>query len=107
MVGPKLLHAASSRVISAGMILRDEKLASLYESLGHDFPGDKYRALLAQNMTFSSPLRSSRKDGGNFAFSGGRRIVCGQFVEIVRTAQLGRSEKPLSSLGLLLFSPKS
>ena len=30
---PKLLHAASSRVISAGMIHRDEKLASLYESL--------------------------------------------------------------------------
>ena len=55
MVGPKLLHAASSRVISAGMILRDEKLASLYESLPYDFPGDKYRALLAQNMTFLHP----------------------------------------------------
>ena len=55
MVGPKLLHAASSRVVSAGMILRDGKLSSLYESLPFDFPGDKYRALLAQNLTFLHP----------------------------------------------------
>ena len=89
------------------MIHRDEKLASLYESLPYDFPGDKYRALLAQNMTFLHPSVLAGKTEEIFAFSGGRRIVCGQFVEIVRTAQLGRSEKPLSSLGLLLFSPKS
>ena len=54
-VGPKLLHAATSLVLSAGMVLQDGKVSSLYESSTLEYPGDKYRAMLAQNMTYLHP----------------------------------------------------
>ena len=54
-VGPKLLHPATSRIISAGMVLQKEKILSLYNGLPFDFPGDKDRAMLAQNIIFLHP----------------------------------------------------
>lgn len=54
--GPRLVHPATSRVISAGMVMeRGGRIKPIYENSQLDDLGDKCRAILQQNFIFLHP----------------------------------------------------
>ena len=54
--GPRIVHPASSRIISAGMVMENGGwIKSIYEGAQLDELGDKCRAVLQQNFSFLHP----------------------------------------------------
>ena len=54
--GPRIIHAASSRIISAGMVMENGGwIKSIYEGAHLGELGDKCRAVLQQNFSFLHP----------------------------------------------------
>jgi len=96
LCGPRLIHPATSRVVSAGMQLVDGQLLSLYEWAKLDDPGDKNRAHLTQNFDFLHP-----------ACIAGRREHFHQLREISEAKLISLCKELIQAGFWNIFSPNS